>query len=991
MLKALFSAMDRRHIRYCVLRNYETLPDQVPGSDIDLLVHHSDRRTFHNLVLEACEQTGWFRITVYKKDFQIVHYRLAAVSPEIAFLRLDVMSDLGWRGTRYLDGGVVLANCRDYRGLRVPTAEMEATILLVNSVLFRGSLKERYHHFVTSTIGERPQECREIACGIAGDSLASGLIESAQQTDVAAVYGLKRRLAKAVVLRALRRNPLRALRDWLGFCIFVMGRAISPPGYFVALVGPDGVGKTTVADSLQERLEDVFPHITYLHLRPGLLPSIKRVLHRGHADGSSVETSDVGPKGKPPGLAGSLLRLLYYAMDYWVGYYLKIYPKLVRGGLVIADRYHYDYVVDQRQKNVNLRPWLARLLTRTLPNPHLVALLTTYESVAAQRKPEIEAEEVRRQINSFEELLQGSPAYARVENTDTLSRTTESVIGAVVNGMQRRYTRQPKAVRRPTEVTPPPGRTVQTSHPLIDRSGWKYLLPVDRSTSALVIGAGSRDLVFSLSKSAAAVVVADSEGASLHGTRDACNREGLVNVHCVSCAVSGALPFPDGCFNAIVALEPRGPLDPMLQECGRLLVDGGALYLGERLTRRRPASYFRRRLGSQGFDQPVSYALLPNPGQRKLLLPLGLSRRGTRHGLRLHTATQWPARMKKALYTLVAATGAFRWWPPPYALLAHKRGASSSGPLGTVRASLGLDSMVPVVFLPSAGYGSKATIQIQSPAGAPLAYAKIADAGLRDAEIQNEADSLEILDGLDLATGRTASLLAVEKGESYSLVLISPIVEHDAQSPKQMTWEVLSFLIELARKTAMVSDLDGSPFSSLIEKGLSDQGAGMDAPATLSDALEAAKAGLDQRSLPFVLAHRDFVSWNVRMGQGKISVVDWEWARQGHLPYQDLFHFVLHGPVNFSGRPPVEVARKTFFRPNRKLAFQIKEYSLAIGLQPHLSYQFFTLYLIDWVLLQMKVGNHQHVQAEEYLVLLDALSRGGDFSPSRWLGGLLSP
>jgi hypothetical protein len=59
----------------------------------------------------------------------------------------------------------------------------------------------------------------------------------------------------------------------------------------------------------------------------------------------------------------------------------------------------------------------------------------------------------------------------------------------------------------------------------------------------------------------------------------------------------------------------------------------------------------------------------------------------------------------------------------------------------------------------------------------------------------------------------------------------------------------------------------------------------------------------DTTELPAFVEHRDFAPWNVkRLPDGALTLIDWEWAVRGSLPWQDICRFfymqdqLFHGP-----------------------------------------------------------------------------------------------
>ena len=75
------------------------------------------------------------------------------------------------------------------------------------------------------------------------------------------------------LIEARRRTPRRfALRAWFE-AARVVRRLGRPTGLLVSVVGPDGTGKTTLADGLESATDGLFRGTRRLHLTPGAASS----------------------------------------------------------------------------------------------------------------------------------------------------------------------------------------------------------------------------------------------------------------------------------------------------------------------------------------------------------------------------------------------------------------------------------------------------------------------------------------------------------------------------------------------------------------------------------------------------------------------------------------------------------------------------------------------------------------------------------------------
>ena len=163
------------------------------------------------------------------------------------------------------------------------------------------------------------------------------------------------------------------------------------PGLVVVVTGPDGSGKTEVAEALVAQLAQPVLH---LHHRPGLLPSKTR--HDGPV------TEPHANVAYPPWL--SALKLAYLWLDFVLGWWLRIRPVVRRGGSVVLERGWWDLAVDPQRYRLAPLDAMVRALGRTVPRPDVTLVLTAAPEVLLARKQELPAEELHRQTQAWEQL-----------------------------------------------------------------------------------------------------------------------------------------------------------------------------------------------------------------------------------------------------------------------------------------------------------------------------------------------------------------------------------------------------------------------------------------------------------------------------------------------------------------------------------------------------------------------------------------------------------
>jgi thymidylate kinase len=162
-------------------------------------------------------------------------------------------------------------------------------------------------------------------------------------------------------------------------------------GLLVAILGPDGAGKSTLAATLADTCQPLFRSSLRQHVRP-------RLFGRGDAP-------DLAPHSH--GSAGpirSVLKLTFLVLDYILGYWLITRPAIRAGTLCLADRYFHDLLVDPVRYRCRPPRWLIGVALGLMPKPDLVLVLVASRDTIAQRKGELDAEEIDRQMKAYAAL-----------------------------------------------------------------------------------------------------------------------------------------------------------------------------------------------------------------------------------------------------------------------------------------------------------------------------------------------------------------------------------------------------------------------------------------------------------------------------------------------------------------------------------------------------------------------------------------------------------
>jgi thymidylate kinase len=207
--------------------------------------------------------------------------------------------------------------------------------------------------------------------------------------------------------------------------------ARSGPGIFVAFIGPDGIGKTSVIRQVATCAERSFREIRYLHFRPPILAALSRNVPEG---GAFIPKPTVHRLWNRP---LSPLRLLRNVVRFRLGYRANVAPLLEQGGLVLADRYIYGYYYAPSDLKYYGPDWLVDSLLRFVVHPDLVFCLYADPAVVYARKPELSAEAIAAQVTRCRRFTEDDPRFVAIDADRPVAIIAEDVLRHIEAARER--------------------------------------------------------------------------------------------------------------------------------------------------------------------------------------------------------------------------------------------------------------------------------------------------------------------------------------------------------------------------------------------------------------------------------------------------------------------------------------------------------------------------------------------------------------------------
>lgn len=391
-----------------VLRNQDVRACLQRGGDVDVLV--ADIDAFRTAFQLRMGPPSWrIRRSYVEQLFQ-------------AWGHIDIATRLEWRGAVYVHGQeLVMAAARTDDGLLRPRPAHEAIICWFSSLLWGGFFKERYRDTIVAAARTDRAEFLRVLQAAVGDKWGARLFDLASRGTMEKSVEWVGRLRRALWLRAFLRTPLRTMGGYVAFAARELSLTLAPTTPWIAVLGPDGSGKSTVLNSVREDLRRSGIQSIVHHWRP-------QILHPGGC-GTGPGTN---PHAKPlRGLLQSVVKLILLVLDWQIGMRLPLARQRAKARVVMFDRHYLDLLVDPKRYRYGGPVWLALLAEKLIPKPDLLFLLDAPTAVLRTRKQEVPAEETERQRRTYRELVQSLACGRILDATQSPEQVADDLLAGL--------------------------------------------------------------------------------------------------------------------------------------------------------------------------------------------------------------------------------------------------------------------------------------------------------------------------------------------------------------------------------------------------------------------------------------------------------------------------------------------------------------------------------------------------------------------------------
>ena len=429
-LVPFFNLLNAEGIRYSVLRNYNSLPSNTGGSDVDIWVHENDLQKCELILKKVSSETDMPLVSFYDAPTQ---YKVCYMGVSDG-IQIDVFKGGVYNGNvLWLSAEDIMNNTIIHNGISVLDERYADITSYIKEIYYNAECRQKYIDKLYDTADLFDKEYLLSHLSSLTPDFVSLLYKSLQERTLK---------ENAKVLSDLCKSSKKSNYSVskVSFFLSKFKRLFKQPGFVICVEGTDGSGKSFIIDSIAPMLNGAFHnHVIYNHLRPNAIPDLGVLLGKKVKDENMTVCSDPHAN-KPSGFVMSIFRWGYYLIDYTFGYFKNIYPgKATRTHIYLFDRYYYDYYMDQRRAHINLPTWIIRMGEFLVPTPDIILCLGGNPDKIYTRKPETSLEEVIRQTNALKTFCESRSNTTWVDTTLTPEESVNQAMNAIIAVMEKRF------------------------------------------------------------------------------------------------------------------------------------------------------------------------------------------------------------------------------------------------------------------------------------------------------------------------------------------------------------------------------------------------------------------------------------------------------------------------------------------------------------------------------------------------------------------------
>ena len=389
---------------FVIMNKYDEIPKSLP-SDIDICINQKEFQTLDKTITNLSKKTGLVIIQKIWHNYRKCAYILSPLKIDYPFrLQLDFFSDFAVKSTPLLiPYNEMLTRTRTYGRFKVPDYELEYVFLLMRRIFKNDFSIQNCDVIRTALISGDIEKTRSYSAKYFDVDFSNKLCKCIYNKDVDELKKMRPQLWTHLKSFSQQNSFIKyEIKYRLNEINRKIYRIKYPVGISIAIISPDGGGKSSVVKELDYICSGSFHGFKRFYFRPRLLKNIGsyNILNPQPESDENPNPHNV----KLDSFLKSLVRFFFYNIDFIIGFLILVKPLVIKKYLVVFDRYYYDYFVDMKRYKYNIPAWIPLFFLKIIPKPQIVFVLNGTAEVFYNRKQELSIIELNRQIEKFKLL-----------------------------------------------------------------------------------------------------------------------------------------------------------------------------------------------------------------------------------------------------------------------------------------------------------------------------------------------------------------------------------------------------------------------------------------------------------------------------------------------------------------------------------------------------------------------------------------------------------
>jgi thymidylate kinase len=399
---------------YAALKYPKGYPEDLSiDSDIDLVI---DKKNNKSIVKYLRNHSLVSKITANQKSFMNT---IQVFTLEGSILSIDLIWQLKIKNHEILSAKQVIANnYKNNYGSKNASEIDTARFITLFYTLNKSKIPEKY------------LECKKV---IENSSEVIDLIFQ----DYFNKGSRNAKNIKSFVKQKKENKGFSFLKNTFNYCVDTLKNIAHNKGFTITFSGVDGAGKSTIINLLAYKIEkQLRKPVVILRHRPSILP-ILSVWTKGKQKAHQEATDNLPRQGKNANVISSFFRFSYYYFDYLIGQFVIYFKYILRGYVVLYDRYYFDFINDSKRSNIVLSKKIPSFGYQFLLKPKFNFFLFADVSVILNRKKELSKTTIEQLTNDYKNLFtklkskSRTAVYECINNTD-LDVTINHIVATII-------------------------------------------------------------------------------------------------------------------------------------------------------------------------------------------------------------------------------------------------------------------------------------------------------------------------------------------------------------------------------------------------------------------------------------------------------------------------------------------------------------------------------------------------------------------------------